>query len=286
MQQGPPMDQGNYARPPDPRQGPLAAAGAVPTLQVTPAPEPPPAPVAKADKLAKPLAAQQAALLAVKKALDPPGAMLTGWSEAAGLYCSWSNVVCDSMSNVVRLTLSYLGLEGGLPPAAVLLELPRLESLFLGGNMLKGTLPGGYSAAPVLSELYLHDNHLTGQLPAEWADSPLAANLKELSLANNGLTGQLPPQWARLSKLRVLKLNSNKLTGPVPKQWAGPAEPRMAALETLTLFGNAGLSGCLPAPLAAEGPSGAGLLQSPTGQRTRDAKQGAAGTQVTGFCTA
>jgi hypothetical protein len=53
--------------------------------------------------------------------------MLTGWSEAAGLYCSWSNVVCDSMSNVVRLTLSYLGLEGGLPPAAVLLELPRLE---------------------------------------------------------------------------------------------------------------------------------------------------------------
>jgi hypothetical protein len=60
----------------------------------------------------------------------------------------------------------------------------------------------------------------------------------------------------------------------------------MAALETLTLFGNAGLSGCLPAPLAAEGPSGAGLLQSPTGQRTRDAKQGAAGTQVTGFCTA
>jgi hypothetical protein len=46
-----------------------------------------------------------------------------------------------------RLTLSYLGLEGSLPPASAILDLPALEGLLLGGNMLKGGLPAGYSAS-------------------------------------------------------------------------------------------------------------------------------------------
>jgi len=58
-------------------------------------------------------------------------------------------VVCDSAGNVISLTLSYLGLEGSLPPASAIADLPRLEGLLLGGNMLKGSLPGGYASSSI-----------------------------------------------------------------------------------------------------------------------------------------
>jgi len=53
--------------------------------------------------------------------------MLVGWTPVTGPYCKWINVLCDSAGNVVRLTLSFLGLDGTLPPAAALVDLPRLE---------------------------------------------------------------------------------------------------------------------------------------------------------------
>jgi hypothetical protein len=34
-----------------------------------------------------------------------------------------------------------------MPPASAILDLPALEGLLLGGNMLKGGLPGGYSGS-------------------------------------------------------------------------------------------------------------------------------------------
>ena len=104
------------------------------------------------------------------------------------------------------------------------------------------------------------------------------------SLAFNNLEGKLPQQWGRLERLEVLKINSNKLSGPVPKDWAPPSKPHMAKLETLTLFGNAELSGCLPASLGAKGPSSKGFFQAPSGELTASAKQAAAGTKITGFC--
>jgi hypothetical protein len=72
--------------------------------------------------------------------------------------------------------------------------------------------------------------------------------------------------------------------GPVPKEWAAPSKPYMASLETLTVFGNAGLTGCLPASFGGKGPSNKGFFQGPAGQKTTDAKAAAAGTKITGLC--
>lgn len=70
----------------------------------------------------------------------------------------------------------------------------------------------------------------------------------------------------------------------MPKAWAPPAG--MAALETLTLFNNADLTGCLPPALAGPGPAGAGYFQASSGQLTKDVKSAAAGTKISGVCTA
>ncbi|KAI8463265.1 MAG: hypothetical protein J3K34DRAFT_444495 [Monoraphidium minutum] len=248
-----------------------------------PAPAPAQAPKVEGEKLMKPMAAQEAALLALQKSLDPKGMVLSAWRPATAPYCSWINVVCDTKGNVVRLTLSYLGLGGSLPPASALTDLPRLQGLLLGGNALKGVLPPGYGESQSLTELYLNDNQLSGTLPASWGKSK---SLTELSVAFNNLEGPLPAEWRGLEKVKVLKLNSNKLSGAVPKAWAPPGDPHMSSLETLTLFGNAELSGCLPNPLGAKGAQarGGGLFQGPGGQKTGDAKKAAAGTKITGWC--
>lgn len=64
--------------------------------------------------------------------------MLPIWTPSAGPYCEWVNVVCDEAGNVLRLTLSYLNLDGSLPPAKVLQDLPRLEVRPRGGWGLRG----------------------------------------------------------------------------------------------------------------------------------------------------
>lgn len=155
---------------------------------------------------------------------------------------------------------------------------PPGQALFLGGNVLRGPLPAGYSAL-ALTELYLNDNQLSGPLPPEWAAAPLARSLQELSLAYNQLSGPLPLAWADLHSLRVLKLNSNKLSGAVPPAWAPPGG--MKALGTLTVFNNPDLSGCLPAGLAKRSQP---VFQGLSGKRTGDVAVAARGTKVTGFC--
>ena len=258
-----------------PRAAPAAAAAAP---AAPPKTEPAAAkPVlAGGDRLYAPAKAQEGALLAIKAAVDPKGAALAGWAPGQGTgYCKWANVVCDGAGNVVALTLSYLGLDGALPPASALKALPRLEGLLLGGNNLKGPIPAGYGATGI-QELYLNDNALTGGLPADLGASQA---LRELSLSYNQLSGPLPAEYGRMAALKTLKINSNKLSGAVPASWAG-----LRALRTLTLFDNPDLSGCLPAALAAAGPSGRGFFQARSGELTRSAKDAAAGTKISGFC--
>ena len=67
-----------------------------------------------------------AALLALKASLDPSGQALALW-KAPTPYCQWAYIVCDSAGNVARLTLSFIGLSGSLPPASALQGLPQLK---------------------------------------------------------------------------------------------------------------------------------------------------------------
>lgn len=213
--------------------------------------------------------------------MDPKTQMLLDWDPKAASYCKWANVICDSAGNVIKLTLSYLGLDGAMPPAEAVMDLPLLSGLLLGGNMFRGTLPAGYSAAAQLQELYVNDNQLSGTLPKEWSKME---NIKELSLSFNMITGTLPPEWGALQKLRVLKVNSNQLKGSVPAAWAPPSTPNMVSLKTLTIFNNPELSGCLPKALAGKGPSGWGFFQGPSGQLTKNATTAATGTKIKRYC--
>ena len=63
------------------------------------------------------------------------------------------------------------------------------------------------------------------------------------------------------------------------------ASARPAALACApTPFMRRLADGCLPPALGGGGPGGNGLFQGQYGQHTRDAKDAAAGTKVSGFC--
>lgn len=228
---------------------------------------------------------QEQALLQLKAVLDPKGEVLNEWGPtqvapeskmAVASHCSWSYVLCDANSNVVRLNLVYLGLDGKLPAGSLLVKLPRLTELYLGGNELKGTLPADWATSTKLTQLYLNDNQLTGALPAAWGNFK---TLRALSLPYNQLTGSLPATWAQLQSLQELKLNDNQLSGPVPSSWG-----RLNSLSTITLWNNAKLSGCLPSEWESKSSNSKGFFQSPTGVRTNELSVVTMGTALKSFC--
>jgi hypothetical protein len=61
---------------------------------------------------------------------------------------------------VYLLDLSSQGLQGTLGDAVKLGALQQLQSIWLQGNQLAGTLPGSWFALPSLQELMLYDNAL------------------------------------------------------------------------------------------------------------------------------
>lgn len=102
--------------------------------------------------------------------------------------------------------------------------------------------------------------------------APPSLPARRSSLAFNSLSGPLPPSWGALARVRALKLQKNNLSGAVPPSWGG-----LKALETIALFDNAGLTGCLPPALR-------GKAQAPTGAKAADARLVARGTKITAFC--
>jgi hypothetical protein len=62
---------------------------------------------------------------------------------------------------------------------------------------------------------------------------------------SNALSGTLPASWGGFGELEELWLHDNRLEGTVPASWGGMG-PRGRGVRRLSLFGNAGLSGCVP----------------------------------------
>lgn len=83
------------------------------------------------------------------------------------------------------------------------------------------------------------------------------------------LSGQLPESFKSLSHLQTLVLNNNNLSLTVPPAWSD-----LKALQSVYLYNNSDLKGCLPASwesqLHADFDVGYYLLE---------------GTGLTGFCT-
>jgi len=93
----------------------------------------------------------------------------------------------------------------GLPQH--MLQLPALQVLDLGHNLLGGFLPETLSTNNVLEFLTLRNNTLTGPLRSDIA---VLANLKHLDLHGNEFSGFLPNQMKGMTNLNFLFLGDNK----------------------------------------------------------------------------
>ncbi len=157
-----------------------------------------------------------------------------------------SGSIPKALANLANLTHLYLvrnRLTDRIPRE--LGSLPRLTGLFLGENDLTGPIPPELGNLAELTLLDVSDNRLAGPIPRELGR---LSRLTGLGLAYNGLTGSLPPELGNLSALASLLLGHNRLGGSVPSELG-----RLTSLRELSLFGNAGLSGALPADLTALG---------------------------------
>lgn len=107
-----------------------------------------------------------------------------------------------------------------LPPAAnTALPPPPKRRHFrnLRGNVLVGTLPASWAAAPSLQVLLLDDNRLNGSLPAVG----LPAGAREVGLKGNALEGTLP------AAIVAAAPSLRQAAGAATRAVAGsPAQPR------------------------------------------------------------
>ncbi|PRP87381.1 hypothetical protein PROFUN_01643 [Planoprotostelium fungivorum] len=99
-------------------------------------------------------------------------------------------------------------LNGSFPE----LNLPRLNTIYLGQNMLTGGFPpvSQCSSLKILSMSY---NLFSGPLP-QWLGN--MTNLVDLSMTNNYFNGSIPYSIANLTNLNFIHLSNNLLSGGVP----------------------------------------------------------------------
>jgi hypothetical protein len=145
-----------------PSQSAPGAPGAI-ALPIVLAPAPRPGPA----QGPRPPPGEVAALLDIKKVLDPPGTVLTDWQPGSADPCGWVGVYCAAnKETVVRLdflTIAGRKFEGRLPTGALLQRLPALKAFALYWVLSAGgPLPPDWSQLTRLVEITLLSNHLTG----------------------------------------------------------------------------------------------------------------------------
>ncbi|CAL9115316.1 unnamed protein product [Musa textilis] len=177
------------------------------------------------------------ALVKLKAALvGPGGSGLGDWAAASPDHCSFSGVTCDEDSHVVALNVSFVRLNGSLPPEIGLLRhlvnltvscaglggslpvelaaLPSLRFLNISNNNFSADFPkvepGGF---PALEVIDAYNNNISGPLPLGLAAAPL---LRYLHLGGNFFSGVIPEAYSDIPNLEYLGLNGNSLTGHVP----------------------------------------------------------------------
>jgi hypothetical protein len=115
-----------------------------------------------------------AALLAIKRVLDPTGTTLTDWQPGSSTACEWLPVKippaiqCNPSNRVTEISImgldgaSPLKLTGRLPSSALLRRLPFLERIQIFQTTLRGPLPPDWSLLKQLRQIELMYNALTG----------------------------------------------------------------------------------------------------------------------------
>ncbi|KAL6661381.1 hypothetical protein ACP70R_000765 [Stipagrostis hirtigluma subsp. patula] len=190
-------------------------------------------------RVAQDLAADRAALLALRDAVDP-GRRLP-WNPLAPTPCGWRGVACSPAGDrVVELRLPAKGLVGAIPEGTVG-NLTALQTLSLRVNGITGGIPADVGNCAGLVRLALSGNRLTGGIPEGFFS---LASLKKVDLARNRLTGGVSPEFNKLVNLSLLSLEGNDFAGELP---AGLNLPK---LKQFNVSFNAKLTGPVPASLA------------------------------------
>ncbi|XP_024178927.1 receptor-like protein 7 [Rosa chinensis] len=116
----------------------------------------------------------------------------------------------DSASaNLSYLNLSHNHLTG-FEENPVIIPWPRLISLDLSSNMLRGSLP---IPGPSMELYSVSNNEYAGEIPATFCN----AFLHVLDLSSNNLNGMIPQCFENLRDLQILKLQNNSFHGDIPQ---------------------------------------------------------------------
>ena len=135
------------------------------------------------------------------------------------------------------LNLENCGLRGSIP-RYFFSEWMHLESLYLNGNDLTGTIPKSIQHLSSIEVLWLGGNNLGGSIISEIGD---LTSLKDLNLENNyrqdvsgqrGFITSVPAELNQLINLESLSLADNSLSGLVPNL------SELISLRQLQLSGN------------------------------------------------
>ncbi|KAG6696168.1 hypothetical protein I3842_09G134700 [Carya illinoinensis] len=188
------------------------------------------------------IATDQSALLALKFGISHPNPdhniLASNWSTNTSV-CNWIGITCGSRHHrVIALNLSYMGLEGTIPPHIG--NLSFLVSLTLRNNSFHGSLPNELSRLYRLKNLNFGFNNFNGEIPSSLG---LLSKLRGLVLIGNRFTGAIPQSLSNMSSLERIGLAFNGFSGYIPSSLFN-----IPTLQAIDLEDNK-LSGRLPSTL-------------------------------------
>uniref|UniRef100_A0A7S1D506 L domain-like protein n=1 Tax=Cyclophora tenuis TaxID=216820 RepID=A0A7S1D506_CYCTE len=119
-------------------------------------------------------------------------------------------------SNLVSFGVSSNRIEGNLSEIIDFFQ-PAMFELFLGENILTGSIPTTIGRLIGLETLVIGENQIVGHLPSEIGQ---LTNFTAFLLANNSITGPLPSEIGQLTNLQQFAAQRNNFTGTLPSEMA------------------------------------------------------------------